>query len=435
MAGIKEIPFWKDTAPQNPSYPDRPLPDEADVVVIGGGYTGVSTALHLAKKGAHVILLERETLGWGASSRNGGMVLSGLKIPVQLAIHRYGLETARRLYRAALDSIDCVEQLVRDERIECDFRRSGSIGMAFKPSHFHRLRQTQALLARDFRHQTELVSRDEQRSEIGSDYYYGGLVDPQGAGLHPGKYIAGLVCAAGRSGVDLHERVEALEIKPGFSTRGDAHPAGFAVGTSKGIICTRQVMVATNGYTGPVHKALRRRMIPIGSYIIVTEPLPDELAREVSPRGRMIWDSKNFLYYFRLTPDNRMLFGGRASFVPSTPDTNRTSARILRRAMTTVYPQLARVELEYVWGGTLGFTLDRVPHAGEMGGVHYAMGYCGHGVAMATYLGKCMAEVMDGHPEANPFRELPFRPVPLYTGWPWFLPLAGAYYKVLDWLS
>jgi len=433
MAGIKERPFWKDTAPQIPSYADRPLPDEADVVVIGGGYTGVSTALHLAKKGAHVILLERETLGWGASSRNGGMVLSGLKIPVQLAIRRYGLETARRLYQAALDSIDCVEQLVRDDGIECDFRRSGAIGMAYKLSHFHRLRQTQALLARDFRHQTELVSRDEQRSEIGSDFYHGGLVDPRGAGLHPGKYIAGLVCAAGRAGVDLHDHVQALEIKP--ITVNDPRSTGGSVITSNGTIRARQVMLATNGYSGPVHKALRRRMIPIGSYIVVTEPLPDELACEVSPRGRMIWDSKNFLYYFRLTPDNRMLFGGRASFVPSTPETNQVSARILRRAMTTVYPQLAGVRVEYVWGGTLGFTLDRLPHAGEMGGVHFAMGYCGHGVAMATYLGKCMAEVIDGNPEANPFRELPFPPVPLYTGLPWFLPLAGAYYKVLDWLS
>ena len=149
----------------------------------------------------------------------------------------------------------------------------------------------------------------------------------------------------------------------------------------------------------------------------------------------MIFDSKNFLYYFRLTPDGRMLFGGRASFVPATAQTERESARILREGMVRVVPQLAEVPAEYIWGGTLGFTLDLLPHAGEIEGVHYALGYGGHGVALSTYLGRCMARVLDGHPEANPFRAIPFDAVPLYSGWPWFLPLAGVYYKVMDWLQ
>ncbi len=424
---MKEISFWRDTAPLIPSHAGRPLPERADVVVIGGGYTGLSTALHLAKKRAQVTLLERESLGWGASSRNGGMVLSGLKISVQLAIRRYGLEIARRLYRASLDSIDCVERLMEQEHIDCHFRRDGALAGAYKPAHFRWLQDTQALLEREFGHQTELVSRGAQREEIGSDFYHGGLVDPRGAGLHPGKYLTGLVGAAERAGVTLHDHAEALRYK-------QMAGGGFEVRTSRGSIRARQVMVATNGYTGAVHPGLRRRMIPIGSYIIVTERLSDELAREVSPRGRMIWDTKNFLYYFRLTPDNRMMFGGRAGFFPATPGTNQVSAGLLQRAMTTVYPQLAGVKVEYAWGGTLGFTFDRMPHAGGMDGVHYAMGYCGHGVAMSTYLGQCMADVMDGHPEANPFHGLTFPGLPLYAGWPWFLPLAGAYFKVLDWI-
>ncbi|MBI4768962.1 MAG: FAD-binding oxidoreductase, partial [Chloroflexi bacterium] len=235
------------------------------------------------------------------------------------------------------------------------------------------------------------------------------------------------VAAAARAGVELHDGVEARRLGRAAS--------GWEVITAGAGVRAAQVMIATNGYTGALHPPLRRRVIPLGSYIIVTEPLPPALAGEVSPRGRMMYDTKHFLYYFRLTPDNRMMFGGRASFVPSTPESDRSSARILRQGMLQVYPQLADVAVAQVWGGTLGFTRDLMPHAGEMDGVYYDLGYGGHGVAMATYLGKCMAQVMDGHPEANPFRGIDFPAVPLYNGWPWFLPLAWVAHRVLDWLT
>jgi glycine/D-amino acid oxidase-like deaminating enzyme len=199
----------------------------------------------------------------------------------------------------------------------------------------------------------------------------------------------------------------------------------------------RDVFVATSGYTGKATPALQRKIVPIGSYIIVTEPLPDDLAREVSPRNRMIFDSKNFLYYFRLTPDNRMLFGGRAAFFPESSSTVRESAEILRRGMLNVYPQLREVRVEYVWGGTLDFPFDMLPHAGRLGGVHFALGYAGHGVALATYLGASMAQTICGEPTDNPFAELPFpgAPMGLYNGRPWFLPFAGLWYRFLDWVS
>ncbi len=216
----------------------------------------------------------------------------------------------------------------------------------------------------------------------------------------------------------------------------DAAP-GFKLTTSRGSLWARNVLVGTSGYTGAATPALRKKIIPIGSFIITTEVLPEALARELSPRNRQIYDSKNYLYYYRLTPDNRMLFGGRAAFFPETDQTIRKSAEILRLGMIDVYPQLRDTKVEYVWGGTLDFCFDIMPHAGQIDGIYFALGYAGHGVAMATYQGQKMAEWIAEGKTDNPFAEIPFpgAPLGLYNGKPWFLPFAGAYYKVLDWVS
>ncbi len=191
-------------------------------------------------------------------------------------------------------------------------------------------------------------------------------------------------------------------------------------------------MIATNGYTDAFAPPLKKRVLPVGSFIIATEPLPRDLADEISPHRRNMVSSLNFSNYFRMTADDRLIFGGRAKFALSDLESDREAGEILRETMTTVFPQLARVKIDYVWGGTVGFTLDKMPHAGEASGVYYATGYCGHGVQMATYIGKCMAEVIDGHPEANPWRDIAFPSVPYAFGWQWMLPLAGAYYRIKD---
>lgn len=185
------------------------------------------------------------------------------------------------------------------------------------------------------------------------------------------------------------------------------------------------------------HPSLQKKLIPIGSFIITTEVLPEKLAHELSPRNRMIYDSKNYLYYYRLTPDRRMLFGGRAAFFPETDQTIRRSAEILRRGLIDVYPQLRDTKIDYVWGGTLDFAFDIMPHAGQLDGMYYAVGYAGHGVAMATYQGQMIAELIAGDKPDNPFVGIPFpgAPLGLYNGKPWFLPFAGMWYKVLDWVS
>jgi len=361
------------------------------------------------------------------------MVLTGLKLGVNKLISMCGRERTRRMYAASLDSINCVEQIVREEKIDCDFSRCGHLEVACKRRHFDDYAQQSEVIAREFDHQLRVVPRDELHGEIGSSIYHGGLVDEVSAGLNPARYVAGLAWAAVRAGAAIcaKARVDTIE--------RDAREGapGWRVTTSRGNLWARDVFVGTSGYTGAATPALRKKIIPIGSYIIATEVLPPALARELSPRNRMIYDSKNYLYYYRLTPDSRMLFGGRAAFFPETTDSIRRSAEILRRGLIQVYPQLRDTKVEYVWGGTLDFAFDIMPHAGQIDGIYFAVGYAGHGVAMATWQGQKMAEMIIGENPENPFVGIPFpgAPLGLYNGNPWFLPFAGAWYKFLDWVS
>jgi glycine/D-amino acid oxidase-like deaminating enzyme len=429
---INEHNYWLTTVEMTKGSAE-PLPKSVDVAVIGAGFTGLSAARNLAKRGVQVAVLESETIGWGASSRNGGMVLTGLKLGVNKLISTYGREKTQEMYAATLKSIDCVEQIVGDESIDCNFSRCGHLEVACKQKHFDEYARQAEVVAREFNHQLRAVPRHELGSEIGSGIYYGGLVDEISAGVNPARYVSGLGRAAQRAGACVYEqtRVETIE-------RASQNGApGWRLATSRGSLRASSVMVATSGYTSKTTPTLQKRIIPIGSYIIVTEVLPENVARQVSPRNRMIYDSKNYLYYYRLTPDQRMLFGGRAAFFPETADSVRRSAEILRHGMIDVYPQLQNTKVEFVWGGTLDFAFDIMPHAGQMDGIYYALGYAGHGVAMATYLGQKMAEYILTGKDENPYAGIPFpgAPLGLYNGKPWFLPLAGAYYKFLDWVS
>jgi glycine/D-amino acid oxidase-like deaminating enzyme len=429
---IRQKTFWLDTVAM-PVPVEQPLPARVDVAVIGAGFTGLSAARTLAKRGAKVAVLEAETVGWGASSRNGGMVLTGLKLGANTLISRYGKEATRRMYAASLASIDCVEQIVREENIACDFARCGHLEVACKAKHFAEFHESVEAIAREFQHQLRVVPKDQLQAEIGSTIYHGGIVDETSAGLNPACYVAGLARAAERAGGALFERARVERIE----RESDQGSPGWKIVNSRGPLWARDVFVATSGYTSRVTPALQKKIIPIGSYIIVTEVLPEKLGAELSPRNRMIYDSKNYLYYYRLTPDRRMLFGGRAAFFPETESSIRTSAEILRRGMISVYPQLRNAKVEYVWGGTLDFAFDIMPHAGQMDGMYFSVGYAGHGVAMATYLGSKMAELISGGGEQNPFAGIPFpgAPLGLYNGKPWFLPLAGVWYKFLDWVT
>jgi glycine/D-amino acid oxidase-like deaminating enzyme len=433
LNSMKEKNYWLGTVTAPPAQSARGLPDSVDVAVVGAGFCGLSAARALAKRGVNVAVLEAETFGWGASSRNGGMVLTGMKLPVPALIKRYGRETVRKMYSASLESIDCVEKIVREERIDCGFSRCGHLEVACKQSHFDGYEESAALIQHEFNHELRIIPKSELRSEIGSDIYFGGMVDETSAGLNPAQYVAGLALAAQRAGARLHDRMRVTSVES--QTNNTARR--FHVQTSKGSITAREVILATGAYTTEATPALQKKIIPIGSYIIATEILPDDLARELSPCNRMIYDSKHFLYYYRLTPGNRMLFGGRAAFFPETENTVRQSAEILRRGMIAVYPQLRDTKVEFVWGGTLDFTLDVMPHGGRLDGMYFAAGFAGHGVAAATWFGAKLAAQICGDPSDMPFDGIKFlaAPLGLRSGNTWALPLAGAWYRLLDFFS
>ena len=425
--------YWLTTTGMPSANAREPVPEKVDVAVIGAGFTGLSAARTLATRGAKVAVLESETIGWGASSRNGGMVLTGMKLGVNQLISMYGRELTKRMYAASLASMDCVEQIVREEAIDCNFSRCGHLEVACKQKHFDDYASQAEVIAREFNHTLRVVPKNQLGSEIGSTIYYGGMVDEVSAGCNPARYVAGLARAAMKAGAQVFEHAAVEKIERD-SRQGEL---GWKLNTSRGPLWAHEVFVGTSGYTGKATPTLQKKLIPIGSFIITTEILSESLAHELSPRNRMIYDSKNFLYYYRLTPDRRMLFGGRAAFFPETTQTVRRSAEILRRGMIDVYPQLSNAKIDYVWGGTLDFAFDIMPHAGQLDGMYYAVGYAGHGVAMATYQGQKIAELMAGDKPENPFVGIKFpgAPLGLYNGRPWFLPFAGAWYKCLDWVS
>ncbi len=426
---LKQRIYWHDTVQMPDDKNLTPLPEKVDVAVIGSGFTGLSAARTLAKRGVRVAVLEAETIGWGASSRNGGMVLTGLKMPMQAIVKKYGRDLARRLFRCSLDSIDAVEQIVNEEKIDCGFERSGHLLAANKPKHFDALKEEVEFMEKEFNHKVHLVSKENQREEIGTDIYHGALVDEVSGGLNPAQFVAGLAGAAEKAGATLHARARVTRLERGAN--------GLAVETARGKIVAEKVFVATSGYTSQATPKLQKKIIPIGSFIIATEKLSDGLAHELSPKNRMIFDYKHYLNYFRLW-DGRMIFGGRAAFFPENENTIRESAEILRHEMIRVYPQLKDAAIEYVWGGTLDFAFDMMTHVGEMDGIFYSLGYAGHGVAMGTYLGKTAAEAMlDGNIKDHPFAafDFPGAPLGLYDGRPWFLPFAGMWHKILDWVE
>ena len=410
------------------------LPTSVDFAIIGGGFTGLSAARALAARGARVAVFEAHHAGWGASSRNGGMVLTGLKVPASGLVAKFGVDRARRLFDASLASIDCVDRVVTEEAIDCDFVRCGHAEVACKPRHFEAMLKEAALLETTFAHLVEVVDRPNIKRVVASDAYYGAVVDPSSASINPARFAVGLAKAAKRKGAIIAEDSAVSAI------RRVSHDAasGYSILSTHGSTHAQSVLVATGAYTGMTVKAIRRRVIAVGSFVIVTERLEADVASRLIPDGRMIFDSNNFLHYYRLTPDDRLLFGGRAAFFPADDRTVRDSAEILRRGMTAVFPQLAETKVEYAWGGSIDFAFDMLPHAGGANGMYYAVGYAGHGVAMATYLGERVAAAMLGDIELEEALEtgpLPAPPPGLAGDAPWFLPIAGAWYRLLDWAS
>lgn len=416
--------YWLDTAPAFAGAAQGPVVPRADVVVVGGGFTGLSAALALARRGASVVLLEAGRVAGEASGRNGGQCNTGLAHDYADLAARLGEDHARACYQAYDDAVDTVEQLVAQEAIDCDFRRCGKLKLAAKPEHYAKLERAWERLRQRADPNVELLKAADLAPEINAEGFYGGLLQRQGAQMHMGRFAVGLAEAAVRAGARVYQGAAVQHIE---RTAG-----GYRIASARGAIDAQQVFLATgNSSLGPFGY-FRRRLVSVGSFIIATEPLGEDLIDAILPGRRNYVTTKNIGNYFRLTPDNRLLFGGRARFALSNPKSDAKSGRILADTMVRLFPQLERTAIDYCWGGLVDMTADRLPRAGEHEGMFYSLGYSGHGVQMSVHMGQKMAEVMAGQADSNPWRGLDWPAIPGYYGKAWFLPLVGAYYKLQD---
>lgn len=418
----KDQPFWWDATPR-PTINNASLPKTADVVIIGSGYTGLSAAMQTTKHGLHTVVLDEADAGWGCSSRNGGQISTSIKPSYNELKAKYGAASALAMLKEGNNALNWVETVVTENQLNCDFRRVGRFYGAHSAVALKRLKQKANDTPAELNHDSYIVDRKDQHEEIGSDFYHGGLIHPHHASVDPGKYHQGLLNCATSSGTEIISHCRAKKIN---RTNGI-----FNVDTTKGTIQAKDVIVATSGYTGNPTPWQQRRIIPIGSYIIATEPLAEGVAEKLIPKERVITDTLNLVVYYRLCPQRkRVLFGGRVSLKESDP---KVSAPRLRELMLQRFPALDSTKISHSWMGFVGYTFDHMPHIGKQDGVYYSMGYCGSGISLASYFGKKVGLKVAGDPEGETaIDSIPFRGRPYYRGNSWFLAPSIFYYRWKD---
>jgi gamma-glutamylputrescine oxidase len=374
----------------------------ADVCVIGGGVTGCSAALHLARRGYRVKLLEAKRIAWGASGRAGGHVLPGLGTGMDTVAKGIGKEAARSVWDMSLEAVQQVDDLVREYAIPCDLRW-GYVHTAIRQRHMKMYRAWAEQMAREYGyHDMELLDGPQVRERVRSDYYIGGIHEPRAGRLHPMNYTLGLARAAQSHGAEFHEDSAVTRIDSGDPAR---------VHTEHGQVGADFVVLACNAYLDELDPALRSKIMPVGNYVIATEPLNDERVRQSLPTNEAVSDANFVLDYYHLSADQRLLYGGQVSYNGREP---RNLRQRMEAKMTRIFPALAGVQVEYIWGGWVGITLNRAPHFGRVGGnVYFAHGYSGQGMAMGGMAGKLMAEAIGGQAERfDVFARMPHRDFP-----------------------
>lgn len=421
---FRVTPYWWDTAP--PETARDALPSGVDLVIVGSGYCGLSAAAVAARLGASVAVLDAAEIGAGGSTRSGGMVSSGQKLALTNAIRGVSAERLARLMRESMASFDYLKRLVAEESLDADLQITGRFFGAFTPHHFDRLRRQGDLLREKTGVTVHVVPRAEQHAVIGSDYYYGGILVDEYGGLHTAKYHRALRDLARRCGATLHSHAGVERI--------ERHGAGFRVHATRGKIDTKHVLVATNGYTGRLLPFFARRVLPVASYQIATEPLPPGLMAVLNPGRRMISDSKRNLFYTRPSPDGtRMLFGSRPAIREVS---EREAARMLHAKMIELWPALRDVRITHAWKGYVAMTGDKLAHIGEQDGIHYALGCNGNGVALMSYLGSRVARSMLGlDAQAGAFGEGAFPVSPAGMASRLSVPVGTALYAFDDFWS
>jgi glycine/D-amino acid oxidase-like deaminating enzyme len=418
---ISVTPLWMQNADMPPPS-SQPLPSRVDVLVIGAGYTGLSAARETAQAGRSTLVLDAGEIGAGCSSRNGGQVAYSIKPSFISLKAKFGAELAFGICREGLDAVAYLRSLAK-QQVDCDWREDGCFFGAHTARHYVQMARDAENQPSGLEQRISVVPKAEQHGEIASDFYHGGCVYHDDASVDPARLLLGLLRRALDGGAWVVDRCPVGAIKP---TRD-----GFEALTPRGVVHARQVLLATNGYSGPLSPWHRRRVIPIGSYQIATEPLGADRVRSLIPRGRNIVDSRRVVVYFRPSADGeRIIFGGRAALAEKDP---LACEPRLRQMMARIFPQLKSVRVSHAWVGWVAYTFDTLPHLGRHDDIYYSMGYCGQGVPLAPYFGKRIGQQMLGLKEGHTALDgLPFPSRPYYHGNPWFLAPSVFAYRLFD---
>ncbi len=414
--------LWRDDAPA-PALPDTAPPAQADVAIVGSGYTGLNAALVTARGGRSTVVFDADDAGYGCSTRNGGQISTSIKPSYDALAKRHGAERAFAIVKEGQSSLAWIKEFMRAEALDCDFEVVGRFHAAHNEAQFKALAARVEHQPKGLEVDAHVVPRAEQHTEIDSDLYFGGAVYGQHASVHPARYHAALLARAREAGAMIHAHCPVTAV----SREGDR----FRILTPRGTTLARDVIVATNGYTGSLTPWLRRRVIPIGSYVIATEPLPVATVTRLIPRNRIVSDTRKVVFYYRASPDKRrIVFGGRVSLDETDP---ALSGPLLHADLVKIFPALRDVRVSHSWCGTIAYTFDELMHVGVHDGMHYATGYCGSGVGMGSYLGMRVGQKVLGLAEGRTaFDGLPFPTRPFYTGNPWFLAPSIRYFRWRD---
>ncbi|MFL0365565.1 NAD(P)/FAD-dependent oxidoreductase [Pseudobacillus sp. 179-B 2D1 NHS] len=422
---MKQISLWEATERERTHRGNLQGDRTCEVVIIGGGFSGLSTAYHLQKNNCQTVILEKEKVGSGASGRNGGQILTGYVLSISQLTKKYGLSAAKQMLQLTLDSIDLIEEIIQENNIKCDFYREGHLHAAYKPAHLETLKREQERLMKDFSYEVQVVEKAEMQQELNTPLYAGGCIDRNSAIFHPLNYALALANRVEELGGTIYEKTEALKI--------DRIPNGkVTVTTNEGKITADQIVIVTNAYSGSLHEAIGRSVIPIESIMIATEPLPPDTLKGLIKKNRGVYDTKNLLYYFRKTADHRLAFGGSGR-TTSRRDAGRLFFQ-LREGMNRVFPDLETARIEYEWSGKVGFTREKIPYMGQLeDGTHFAFGYAGHGAAMSTLMGKLLAaNVLQLEEGKNPLEKTTLTPIPFYRQHAKIVSVMKYYYQLLD---